>query len=125
MKNSLITIVFVAAAMQACARDTFPTSPGSGSRVPNVEISQLRLTGTVTNEDGAPVSGVSVKIYRWPSGPQTVTTFTDSDGTYDVSLLSSTGVSAFTEKAGYQSEWHNLDVSRGIYFQWDLKIHRK
>jgi hypothetical protein len=85
---------------------------------------QLRVSGTVTDDDGVPVSGVSVRIYRgYPSGPPS-SAVTDDEGVYRISFLSGEGMSAFTVKEGFLSAWQFHPIATASDLRWDLRIHR-
>jgi len=75
----------------------------------------IQLSGVATDDEGAPVSAVTVLVY--PDGPaglgNAVTTVTDARGTYSItfnSLLTPGGdlpVPVQTEKSGYESYQHD------------------
>src|SRR5262245_4237749 len=75
----------------------------------------VQLSGVATDDEGAPVSGVTVLVYPWngaASRGNAVTTVTDASGRYSVtfnSLLTPGGdlpVPVHTEKSGYESYQH-------------------
>ena len=76
----------------------------------------VQLSGAATDDEGAPVSGVTVLVYPW-NGPaglgNPVTTVTDASGNYSItfnSLLTPGGdlpVPVQTEKSGYESYRHD------------------
>jgi hypothetical protein len=75
----------------------------------------VQLSGVATDDDGAPLSGVTVFVNPWngPAGPgNAVSTVTDASGSYSVtlnSLLTPGGdlpVPVHTEKSGYESYQH-------------------
>jgi hypothetical protein len=75
---------------------------------------RVQLSGVATDDEGAPVSGVTVLIY--PNGPvglgNAVTTVTDASGKYSITFNSSLTpggdlpVPVQTEKSGYESYQH-------------------
>lgn len=76
----------------------------------------VQLSGVATDDDGAPVSGVTVLVHPFggPAGPASaITTVTDTSGTYSItfnSLLTPGGdlpVPVQTEKDGYESYHHD------------------
>ena len=96
----------------------------------------VQLSGVATDDDGAPVSGVTVFVRPW-NGPaglgNAVTTVTDASGRYSVtfnSLLTPGGdlpVPVHTEKSGYESaDYYNGPISRSgaSTFVRDLTIYR-
>jgi hypothetical protein len=96
----------------------------------------VQLSGVATDDDGAPVSGVTVFVYprgaRTPSG-DVVTTVTDGSGRYSITFNSSQlipdlVVSVHTEKSGYESaDYYNGPISRlpgASAFVRDLRIYR-
>jgi hypothetical protein len=76
----------------------------------------VQLSGVATDDEGGPVSGVTVLVYPW-NGPaglgNAVTTVTDASGKYSItfnSLLTPGGdlpVPVQTEKSGYESYQHD------------------
>lgn len=124
---ALVTMIAGTSVVQACSSDTILAVPSSDTRAPattpTATSTQLRVFGTVTDDDGAPVAGVKVMIYSWPNGG-TSSAVTDNMGFYSTSFFSASGISAFTEKEGYESAWHSRNNSRTLDGQFDLRIHR-
>jgi hypothetical protein len=77
----------------------------------------VQLSGVASDDEGAPVSGVTVLVYPFLNGPaglgNAVTTVTDASGKYSItfhSLLTPGGdlpVPVQTEKSGYESYQHD------------------
>jgi hypothetical protein len=120
----VVTMIATASALQACSTDTIPTEPSSVTRAPSPAPAQLRVSGTVTDDDGMPVAGAKVTLYRWTTVGEPCSVVTDSKGFYSVSLVSAAGISAFTEKAGYESTWQSRSIALAADLQLDLRIHR-
>jgi hypothetical protein len=126
----LVILIATTPLVQACSSDTIPTgpssvTPSSVTRPSAPEPIQARASGTVTDDEGVPVAGVKVTICSWTAAGQPCSAaFTDSRGFYSISFVSTAGVSARTEKAGYESAWHSLSISAAADFQFDLRIHR-
>ncbi len=78
----------------------------------------------MTDDEGAPIAGVRLTVYRWPAGGPPRTAVTDSKGFYSISFVSGAGIAALTEKEGYESRWHTRSISPAADFQFDLRIHR-
>ena len=84
----------------------------------------VQLSGVATDDDGAPVSGVTVFVYPrdlpTPSDyyANAVTTVTDGSGRYSVTfnslmLIPDLVASVHTEKSGYESaDYYNGPISR-------------
>lgn len=119
-----VTMICAVAGVEACSSESNPTAPASVRSEPASELSQIRVSGTVVDDDGAPVPGVIVTILRWAPNGWPLTTVTDDRGFYSVSVLSAAGISARTEKEGYVSATHTHTLSRETAFQWDLRIYR-
>jgi hypothetical protein len=95
----------------------------------------VQLSGVATDDDGAPVSGVTVFVYpsgHYPSG-NAVTTVTDGSGRYSVTfnslfLIPDLVVTVHTEKSGYESaDYYNGPISRppgAATFVRDVAIYR-
>jgi hypothetical protein len=117
---------------------------GCGSSSPALAPSTVRvpgpvpvqLSGVATDDDGAPVSGVTVFVYPrdapTPSG-NAVTTVTDGSGRYSITfnslmLNADLVVSVHAEKSGYESaDYYNGPISRSpdaSTFVRDLAIYR-
>jgi len=120
----LVTMIATASALQACSADTSLTEPSSVTRAPSPAPAQLRVSGTVTDDDGMPVAGAKVSVYRWTAVGEPCSVLTDSKGFYSVSLVSAAGISAFTEKSGYESTWQSRSIALAAALQLDLRIHR-
>jgi TonB-linked SusC/RagA family outer membrane protein len=63
----------------------------------NAEVNDIRVSGRVTNSDGSPVPGVSVKVKGSSAG-----TSTGSDGSYSISVPD--GATLVFSSVGYESE---------------------
>lgn len=125
----LVILIATASVVQACSSDAIPTAPSSvvatsGTRPFAPESGRNRVSGTVTDDEGAPVAGVKVTVCSWTAvGPCSVTV-TESTGFYSVSFVFAAGVSALTEKAGYESKWHSRNTPFAADFRFDLQINR-
>lgn len=119
---AFVTTISAVSAVQACSGDIIPTAPSSVTREPASEPSQIRVSGTVTDDDGVPVSGVILKVTPWNGQP--LSAVTDGTGFYRISVLPAAGISVLTEKEGYVSAMHTHTLTRGNDFQWDLRIYR-
>ena len=128
----LVTMIATATAVQACSSDKIVAGPSSVTRSPapsapsgpSAASTQLRVAGTVTDDAGAPVAGVKVTVYTWSNGLSSTSALTDDMGIYTVSFASAAGISAFTEKVGYESKWHTSSASATGYLKFDLRIQR-
>jgi len=126
----LLTMIAAASVVQACSSDTIVAAPASATRpsVPSVpsapQSTQLRVSGTVTDDEGLPVAGVKVMVFRSTTSGSPSSAVTDSKGHYSISLLSADLISALTEKQGYESKWHTRSTSGAADVQFDLRIHR-
>lgn len=120
----LVTMIATAPATQACSSDTILTEPSSVTHAPAPEPTQLRVSGTVTDDDGMPVAGAKVTVYRWTTVGEPCSVVTDSKGFYSVSLVAAAGISAFIEKSGYESTWQSRSIALAAALQLDLRIHR-
>ncbi len=135
----LVTLIAAASGVQACSSDKIVAAPSGVTRpsAPSAPASpaftQGRVSGTVTNDEGVAVAGVKVTVYSWPNGGPASLAITDGMGFYSVSFLpasgissisGTSGISAFTEKSGYESKWHTRSGSVATGFQFDLRIHR-
>jgi len=125
---TMLTMIAATSVVQACSGDAIPTAPSSaassaatGAGAP--ARTQLRVFGTVTDDEGKAVAGVNVTIYSWPNGG-TSSAVTDNMGFYSSSFMPASGISAFTEKVGYESEWHVRNNAPTLDGQFDLRIHR-
>lgn len=121
---SLVVMISAVSAVQACSSDTIPTAPRSVTSQPVAEFGQLRVFGTVTDENGVPVAGVIVRVYPTTPSGQPSSTVSDASGFYRVSLPSADGLAAFTEKDGYRSAWHTHFRAHATELRWDLRISR-
>ena len=127
---TLVTIIATASAVQACSSDRIVAAPSSvtSSPAPSApaapQSTQFRVSGTVRDDAGAAVAGVKVTVYTWSNGLSSLSAITDGMGIYSVSFSSPSGISAFTEKDGYASEWHTAAGPVTPYFKFDLQIHR-
>lgn len=110
-------MIAAVSAVQACSSDTTLTAPSSIARGPAAARAQIRISGTVTDDDGAPVGGVTV------SARGMFFVVTDNTGFYSVSTLSGLEIVALTTKEGYVSGWHSHSTGRAD-LQWDLRIYR-
>ena len=100
----------------------------------------VQLSGVATDDDGAPVSGVTIFVHPWDaptSFGNTVTTVTDASGRYSITfntLLTPGGdlplsvLMVQTEKSGYESDRHaSSPIGRSpgaSTFVQDLRIYR-
>ena len=108
--------------VQACSNDRITAAPAiTNGLVPGVF--RVRVSGTVTNENGVPVAGVIVRLYRGTPNSRPVTTVTDATGFYSVSFLSAADMWAFTVKEGYRSAWQSREIAGRAVFRWDLRIY--
>ena len=127
---ALVTLIATASAVQACSSDRIVAAPSSvtASPAPSApsapQSTQFRVSGTVRDDAGAAVAGVKVTVYTWSNGLASITAFTDGMGIYSVSFPSVSGISAFTEKDGFESKWHSTSGAITAYFKFDLQIHR-
>jgi hypothetical protein len=126
---ALMTMIAAASAVQACSSDS-PVEPSVADQStsqpttqPPTQPAAFRIFGIVTDDDGIPVSGVKVTLYRYVNGLTTSSTVTDTMGFYSISFGSGAGMSLLTEKAGYESKWHSRGNPSGDV-QFDLRIHR-
>ncbi|MEO8577754.1 MAG: carboxypeptidase-like regulatory domain-containing protein [Gemmatimonadales bacterium] len=78
----------------------------------------------MTDDDGGPVAGARVTVYRWTSTGEPHSTVTDANGFYSVPFVAGYGVSALAEKEGYERTWRSQSTSRPAYLQFDIRIHR-
>ena len=117
MREYAVAFTFCAAlgsmvALAECGSSS-PTPVPSTVTVPSPV--PVQLSGVATDDEGAPVSGVTVLVYPFgPAGPGNgVTAVTDASGTYSMtfnSLLTPGGdlpVPVQTEKSGYESYRHD------------------
>jgi hypothetical protein len=116
-------LIAAVSAVQACSSETTLTEPLSVSRGPTTPPSQIRVSGTVTDDDGAPVAGVTVSFYRMSSNGRAGSAVSDDKGFYSASVSSGFDVLALTTKEGFASAWHNHSVGAAD-FQWNLSIYR-
>jgi hypothetical protein len=89
------------------------TTPSAPTPASLSTLHPIQLSGLASDDDGAPVSGVTVFIFRWDvvgSPRSTVTTVTDASGRYSIGFNDVFGVSGSwpmlirTEKNGYESD---------------------
>src|SRR6185436_19093218 len=59
--------------VQACSNDRITAVPVTSGLVAGDGVFRVRVSGTVTNEDGLPVSGVIVRVYRGTPNGRSVT----------------------------------------------------
>jgi hypothetical protein len=98
--------------LTACGNSNTPTTPSSTVTVPSPV--PVQLSGVATDDDGAPVSGVTVFVdpFIIPRTGNAITTVTDASGRYSItfnSRLTPGGdlpVPVQTEKSGYESYKH-------------------
>ena len=109
-------------AVHACSNDRITAAPVTSGLVASDGLFRVRVSGTVTNDDGLPVSGVIVRVYRGTPNGRVVTAVTGATGSYSVSLLSATDFWAFTVKEGYRSAWQSREIAGQMVFRWDLRI---
>ena len=127
---AVLTMIAATSVVQACSSDTIPTGPASVTassvtRPSAPDLNRLRVTGTVTDDEGVPVAGVNVTVCSWTAvGQPCSATVTDSMGFYSLPFVSTAGVAAHTEKEGYESAWHSLSVTAAADLLFDLRIHR-
>ena len=123
----VVLMICAVSAVQACSGDAFPTAPQSVSRGPagtSAEVRQVRISGTVTNDEGAPVSGVIVKVFHWTATGSPVSAVSDGSGLYNVSISSNDGFSLVTQKDGYVSAWQSHRITNERELQLDIRIFR-
>lgn len=126
---ALMTMIATTSLVQACSSDTIVAVPSIGTdsaqptTQPPAQPAAFRIFGTVTDDNGVPVAGVKVTLYRYTNGLTTSSTVTDTMGFYSLSFGSGAGLSLLTEKAGYESKWHSRGSPSGDV-QFDLRIHR-
>jgi hypothetical protein len=96
----------------------------------------VQLSGVATDDDGAPVSGVTVFVYPTDATPPSgnaVTTVTDGSGRYSITfnslfLIPDLVVSVHTEKSGYEAaDYYNGPIGRSpgaSTFVRDLRMYR-
>jgi hypothetical protein len=98
-------------ALAGCGSSSPPLAPSTVTVPSPVPV---QLSGVATDDDGAPVSGVTVFVYPfiYPPTDNVVTTVTDASGRYSItfnSQLTPGGdlpVPVQTEKSGYESYKH-------------------
>jgi hypothetical protein len=79
----------------------------------------------VTDNDGTPVPGVVVTIYRWMAVLDPgLAVITDDRGFYSMSFPSAAGISILVSKNGYASGWHTHLIGGEGDFQLDVRIYR-
>jgi hypothetical protein len=121
-------MITAVSALQACSSDSTPTGPSSASNAPVAGRAEVRVSGTVTDDNGAPVSGVILKVYSWgPANVQPVTRISSGSGFYSITVPSSAAISIFAEKQGYASAWHSrtgFQNALATVLKWDLQIYR-
>lgn len=113
-------------AVQACSSDAISTAPQFATRGPagtTTEPTQIRVSGTVTNDDGAPVAGVIINVYSLPCRNRVASVVSDDAGFYSIRVRSGVDMIVSTEKAGYASVWLNHSIGASD-LQWDLRIYR-
>lgn len=125
----LVMLIATATLVQACSSDAIPTGPSSVTpadvaRPFAPESGRNRVYGTVTDDEGAPVGGVKVTVCSWTAVGPCSATVTESTGFYSISFVFAAGVSALTEKAGYESNWHSRNTPFAADFRFDLQIRR-
>ncbi len=125
---AMVTMIAAASAVQACSSDTIVAVPSSAALAPTSQPTsqpaQSGVFGTVTDDEGMPVAGVKVTLYRWPNGGPPQSGVTDSMGIYRISSPSGGGISVLAEKEGYESKWRSLTNPSAADFPFDLRIHR-
>ena len=109
--NSSAAPLIVAVAAFWLVTGCSPTAPSSSRTTSSTSISAnpvpVQLSGVVTDDDGAPVSGVTVFVKSWDGSE--VTTPTDASGRYSITfngfLTPGRDLSApvHTEKTGYEN----------------------
>lgn len=109
-------------AVQACSNDRITGAPTVTNGVA-AAVFRVRVTGTVTNEEGLSVPGVIVKVYRGTPTARPVSVVTNATGSYSVSFLSAANIWTFTVKEGYRSAWQSHEVAGRMVFRWDLRIY--
>ena len=121
---AVVIMVSAVSAVEGCSSDTIAPPPPSVRSQPVAELRQVRVSGTVTDQDAFPVSGVKVSVYRSSPNGRSISTLTDDTGFYSVSLLSAEDIFAHVEKEGYRSAWVSRGIAAGSSFAWDLRIYR-
>ena len=124
---ALATMIAAASAVQACSSDTIPTEPTEATSITRAsapEPTEIRISGTVTDDKGVPIAGARVTVYRWTPQGEPRFTFTDGQGYYSIPIVSAAGISAWPEKQGYESKWHSHSLPFPSHFQFDLQMHR-
>ena len=123
---AFVTMICAASAVQACSSEAIPTAPASvsGTMPLSPEAIQLRVSGVVTDEAGAPVVGAKVIVAPWVGNGAPYAAITDNAGFYSISFLSAPGISVMPVKDGYESVWHSHEISARVDFKFDLLIRR-
>jgi len=120
----VVTMIATASVLQACSSDTTLTEPSSVTRTPAPAPASVRVSGTVTDDNGMPVADAKVTVYRWSAAGEPRSTVTDSKGFYSISVAWADGISAIAQKDGYESTWHSRSLSPAADCQFDLRINR-
>jgi hypothetical protein len=122
----MLVLIATAPAVQACSSDTMITEPSSVTGAPAFAPAptSLRVTGTVTDDNGAPVADAKVTVYRWTASGDPRSVVTDGNGFFSISVAAAEGISAIAEKAGYEAKWQSRSISREADCRFDLRMHR-
>lgn len=126
---NLMTMLAAASLVQACADDSITTDPSFGQATstqgaPIVTTGAIRVSGTVTDDDGVPVAGVKVTVYRWTPTGEPHSAVSDDNGFYSVPFIYGDGISALAEKQGYERTWRSQSLSAGLPLPFDIRINR-
>ena len=121
-----VTMIATASLVQACSSDAIPTDPShvATATASGSEAFEIRVSGTVRDDDGVPVAGARVTLYRWTPTGDPRSTLTDGKGFYSMPFVGAIGISAVAEKEGFERTWRSQNISRSGDLQFDLKIHR-
>ena len=121
--TGLAVMLAAVSAVQACSSDTTPTEPSPVTSEPTAAPATIRVWGIVTDDDGAPLEGVIVSIFRRSTFEQPLSVVSDNAGLYSVSVLAGPGLLVLTTKEGYLSAWHSHSID-GADLQFDLRVYR-
>jgi hypothetical protein len=116
----------ICALAPACGRDSSsppnPVSPVVEPAHPTFVPEPFVVTGTVTDDTGAPVRSAEVSFWN---ERQPVTTVTDASGMYRAAVPTTySGTSLWVDAAGYERSDHWVNLIPGGQNVRDLRIHR-
>ncbi len=115
----------LAALALACGTPTAPQEPGTSSPPSPAPVQEpASLSGIVTDEGGAPISGASVGVSFAPGGGSFQRTTTDANGRYEFNLAGLYRPASVSAHNGESGNVQLLDWSSGTTQVKNIRLRR-